>query len=93
MDAYWVNYDRGLNRVASHGDSVQAVISILREHFEPSAGDAFFPDGADRTLLGTLCDSGWTGVWVRAYYHYAIRDPHGSVLTYVEGDVYGGNHP
>ncbi|OKH70836.1 hypothetical protein EB72_24900 [Mycobacterium sp. SWH-M1] len=91
MDRYWANYDACLDRVAADGQSAQAVLGILKDHFEPSSGDAFFPDGADRTLLGSLDEAGWSGVWVRAAYHWCMRSPAGDELTFVEGDVYLGN--
>ena len=54
-------------------------------------GQAFFPNGADRDLLGTLSDAGWNPVWVRAGYYFAIRQPDGeAALTFVEGDIYTG---
>lgn len=34
---------------------------------------------------------GWTYVWIEADYYWAMQAPDGSVITYVEGDVYRGN--
>lgn len=91
-DSYWANYEKCLDRIKEDGRTVDDVIRILKEHYEPSAGEAFFPDGADRTLLGTLTwdRSDWTIVWSEAHYFYAIRDSEGNGFTYTEGDVSRG---
>lgn len=87
---YWRVYGECLDRVAAC-DTVQAVIDALNDYYPPSSGVAFFPDGADRTLLSTLTDAGWTVVWMEAGYYYALRQPDGgSGFTYVEGDLLAG---
>jgi hypothetical protein len=86
---YWQNYDR--DRIRADGKTVNDVIRILGEHYDPSAAGAFFPGGSDRSLLGTLMETpGRSTVWVNADYHFAARDSQGDALTYVEGDVYRG---
>lgn len=91
MIQFWDNYDRCLDRIRNDGTTVDAVIRILNEHYDPSAAEAFFPGGSDRSLLGTLMETpGWSTVWVNADYHFAARDSVGDALTYVEGDVYRG---
>jgi hypothetical protein len=88
---YWQNYDRCLDRIRADGETVDDVIRILGEHYDPSAAEAFFPGGSDRSLLGTLMETpGWSTIWVNADYHFAARDSQGDALTYVEGDVYRG---
>lgn len=90
MDSYWQRYNECLDRVARYGKTVDAVIGILGTYYPPSSGVAFHPGGADRDLLGTLTDSGWSVVWMEASYHYAIRDPRGSGFTSVEVDLCRG---
>lgn len=85
---YWANYERCLNRVAAEARTVDALIAILNEHYQPSCGEAFFPGGADRDLRSTLLECGWRLRWSRAPYWYAICEPesdHG--ITVTEGDI------
>lgn len=56
-----------------------------------SVGDGFWIGDGDE-MMGTLFDAGWTGVDVRASYHWCLKAPDGSMLTYVEGDLYRGNN-
>jgi hypothetical protein len=88
-DDYWRNYETCLDRILG-GVTVDELIRTCNEHFAPSVGDAFFPGGGDRNLLGTLCDAGWSPVWVQADYYFAAKDTAGSGITYVEGDIYWG---
>lgn len=67
------------------------VIEILNRYGPPSVGDAFFAgSGGDTRVEECLDAAGWTYVWREAHYHWAMRAPDGSLLTYVEGDVYRG---
>jgi hypothetical protein len=85
---YWANYERCLNRVAAQARTVDALIAILNEHYQPSCGEAFFPDGADRDLRTTLVECGWRVRWSRADYWYAICEPEGNNgITFTEGDI------
>lgn len=55
----------------------------------PFSGEAFFAGGDGDELWATLHLAGWTPVWTEATYHWAMRAPDGSGVTYVEGDLYG----
>jgi hypothetical protein len=89
MDAYWGTYDACLDRISA-GVTAQELVVICNEHFDKSAGDAFFPNGADRDLLGTLMESGWRTRWVQADYYFEAEDRDGNAITFVEGDIYLG---
>jgi hypothetical protein len=94
LDAYWENYENCCNELAC-AITVDDVIRICNHHFDPSAGEAFFPGGGDRDMLGTLTmdnPHGWHTVWVRADYYFAIRDHNGDSFTYTEGDISRGHH-
>lgn len=58
---------------------------------DPAA--AFFAgSGGDATLAAALYKAGWSPVWVKESYWYAMSHPETSaVLTYIEGDVYEGD--
>jgi hypothetical protein len=88
-DLYWANYESCLDKIRDEGSTVADVIRICREHFGRSVGDAFFPGGADRDLLGTLDKhGGWRITWMKANDHYQVADRNGARLEYVEGDLY-----
>lgn len=71
--------------------TADAVIEILNRYGPPSVGDAFFAgSGGDTQVHGCLDEAGWTYVWREADYHWAMRAPDGSMITYVEGDIYRG---
>mgnify|MGYP006928274297 CR=1 FL=1 len=87
MSTYWANYNRCLNRIAE-ARTVDDLIAILNQHYEPSCGAAFFPDGAERDLRSTLVECGWRIRWSRANYWFAISEPEGpNGITFTEGDI------
>ncbi|WP_241473980.1 hypothetical protein [Mycolicibacterium neoaurum] len=95
LDTFWANVDAALNRCAS-ATTVEDVIAILNEHFEPQGGDAFFGgSGGDTQLLDKLHwdrpERTWNIVRYDATYYWCLADAHGDLLTYIEGDVYRGN--
>jgi hypothetical protein len=76
--------------------SAAAVFSILggTPPVGISPGKAFFAgSGGDRGILRPLENAGWRIVWIEAAYFWCIRHPEtGDKITYVEGDLYEGNH-
>ena len=95
LDDFWTSVDAALDRCAT-ANTVEDVITILNEHFNPSSGDAFFGgSGGDNQLLDKLywerTERAWTMVRCDADYYWCLADAHGDLLTYIEGDVYRGN--
>lgn len=90
LDDFWTTYDQCLDEVAAGVDAEQ-LIDICTRYYGKSAGDAFFPNGGDRDLAGTLMETGWSFIWSRADYYFAARDKGGNAITFVEGDIYRGN--
>ena len=95
LDDFWANVDAALNRCAD-ANTVEDVITILNEHFDPSDGVAFFGgSGGDTQLLDALywdrTTTGWRIVRYDVPYYWCLQDAHGDLLTYVEGDIYRGN--
>lgn len=87
---FWENCDAALDK-CEQAKTVQEVVDVLNQHFDKSAGDAFFGgSGGDRQLLDAIGKNpnGWRVFWAEAEYHWKARDTEGSILTYVEGDVY-----
>src|SRR3546814_14360817 len=69
--------------------TVEDVITILNEHFNPSSGAAFFGgSGGDTQLLDKLywdrADSTWRVVRYDAPYYWCLADPNGDLLTRLE---------
>lgn len=100
MDTFWAEVNTCLDELET-ARTADAVIDGLNAHFfpnpgdpdSPGCGDAFFPgSGGDRTLLESLSAAGWTVVWAEAPYFYVARNAGGELLTYIEGDVYRGDH-
>ena len=92
MDDYWNNYDACLDEIQHEGSTVDGVIRICNKYFGKSVGDAFFPGGGDRDMLGTLSEAGWDIYWAAADYHFKARK-NGRSLEYVEGDIYADPKP
>ena len=95
LDNFWANVDAALDLCAD-ANTVEDVITILNDHFQPSSGAAFFGgSGGDRQLLDVLHwdrePHSWKLVRYDAPYYWCIADKDGAQLTYVEGDLYRGN--
>ena len=87
--------------------SARDVLSILAQHANrlgqpanPAAG-GHFPAVTPETSLGsgisgTICeslhDAGWRFTWVEDTFHWCMAASDGSLLTYVNGDLYDGDH-
>jgi hypothetical protein len=89
MQGFWEAIDEQLAKLktAANADEVLAIL--------PAAGmgaDGFFAGGGgDYTPADSLVQAGWRTIWAEAPYHYAMRAPDGSAITYVEGDIYRGD--
>ncbi|MFC9591538.1 hypothetical protein ACFTUC_17330 [Streptomyces sp. NPDC056944] len=56
------------------------------------AAEGFFAgSGGDGRVNEALEEAGWSYVWARATYWWAMQAPDGSVITYIEGDIYRGD--
>jgi hypothetical protein len=81
-------------RSATNAADVVAILSLERNPDGPgmSCADGFFAgSGGDDTVQDALEAAGWDYVWPEASYHFCMRAPDGSCITYVEGDIYLGN--
>ncbi|MFH8257897.1 hypothetical protein [Streptomyces roseolus] len=61
----------------------------------PSDGDApgfFKGSGGDGTVSEALHAAGWEQVWAESSFYYTMRAPDGSMITYIEGDIFPGDH-
>lgn len=95
--SFWEEVDAQLCelRTAKNADDVVRILSHERNPYGEfgldGGADGFFAgSGGDYSVAGALFTAGWTYVWKKAAYHYAMRAPDGSSITYVEGDIYKG---
>lgn len=90
LSGYWAVYNATLARVRAEKPTTFAGLKLILDVFsEPSAGDAFFPDGADDTLARALIDTGWSLDFEEGSYLYTATHPQtGAVIRYMEGDLY-----
>jgi hypothetical protein len=88
MDGFWAAVDSQLEllRTARTAGEVLAICP------GDAGGCGFFAGGGgDATVLGALREAGWRTVDYRAEYYWCAEAPDGSLITYVEGDLYRGN--
>jgi hypothetical protein len=90
LASYWALYDATLGRIRQEKPTTFDQLKSILDSFEPpSSAQAFFPDGADDTLMSAVQDAGWEVIWADAYYHYRARcQATGAAFEYVEGDLY-----
>jgi len=89
-DLYWKGYHRTLATIRAERPATFAGLKLILDRFDrPSAGDAFFPGGADDTLADALSDAGWSVKFEEGDYLYtAVHPESGAVVQHVEGDLY-----
>jgi hypothetical protein len=95
LDSFWAAVDQQLGELRTAASAAD-VLRILASDRNPYGRDhqqtAFFAGDGDE-LWGALATAGWQSVWAEASYHFAMRAPDGTVITYVEGDVFGEDQP
>ncbi|MGW5773128.1 hypothetical protein ACWEVY_28750 [Streptomyces longwoodensis] len=102
-DTFWTAVRAQLKELKS-AKSADDVIRILSPERNPyriedpnwdgidGAAQGFFAgSGGEDTVDEALDEAGWRYLWSRANYWWAMQAPDGSVITYVEGDVYRGD--
>ncbi|MFJ5984449.1 hypothetical protein [Lentzea sp. NPDC092896] len=95
-DGFWEVIGDQLHELES-ASSAADVVGILSHERNPygsgtTGGDGFFAgSGGDDTVQDALRTAGWEYEWYDARYHFCMRAPDGSLITYVEGDIYLGN--
>lgn len=77
-------------------DDVIRILAHDRNPYGPdrghTGGDAYFAgSGGDKTVGDALSTAGWITIWAEAAYYYVKRAPDGSLITYIEGDIYRGD--
>lgn len=101
MEEFWAVIRQQITELtgAKTADDVVRILAVDRNpnlldnpEWANAAGDAFFAgSGGDDTVEDALYDAGWRELWRQAHYYWAMQAPDGSVITYVEGDVYRGD--
>jgi hypothetical protein len=96
ITGFWAVIDNQLEqaRTAASADDVLRIFATAGNPYgDPhiSGAPGFFAgSGGDGSLKDSLYAAGWTPVWTEASYHWAMRAPDGSGITYVEGDLFPG---
>lgn len=93
-DPFWEMIDDQLSRIINQRPhSYQQLAEILSTQPGISSADAFFAgSGGDAGLDDALLTAGWRFLHCENSYHYSMVSPNGEKLTYVEGDIYPGDH-
>ncbi|MFF3959684.1 hypothetical protein ACFYY1_41920 [Streptomyces sp. NPDC001890] len=95
-DRFWtVIAEQHKELESAHGaDDVVRILSHDRNPYGPDSGvgDGFFAgSGGDKTVREALHTAGWELVWAESAVYYTMRAPDGSLITYIEGDIYRGD--
>ena len=90
LDLYWKRYDETLATIRAERPATFASLKLILDRFEgPSSGDAFYPGGADETLADAFMDAGWSVDFEEGDYLWTgVHTASGTVIHYVEGDLY-----
>jgi hypothetical protein len=101
-DKFWATIAAQLTELESarSADDVFRILAGERNPYGPAhhasmiAGGAegfFAGSGGNDTVWDALSTAGWNVTWSEAEYYFVAQAPDGSVITYVEGDVYRGD--
>lgn len=91
MNKFWAAIEAQCAELRT-AKSANEVVTILNKYGPPSSGDAFFAGGGGDTGVNEcLYEAGWVITWAEANYYWVMQAPDGSLLTYIEGDVYLGD--
>ncbi|MEV5677444.1 hypothetical protein [Streptomyces sp. NPDC052179] len=72
--------------------SAKSADDVIRILGGSGSGDAHFAgSGGDGTVRASLFAAGWDLRWEEAHYFWVMKAPDGSMITYVEGDIYRGD--
>lgn len=87
-DEFWKLIDAQLKEL----ESAKGADDVIRILGESGPGDAHFAgSGGDGTVRASLFTAGWELVWQEAHYFWVMKAPDGSMITYIEGDIYRGD--
>lgn len=91
-------------RTAKTADDVTRILAHDRNPYRSlpgsvettGTGDGYYAGGDAGDVWDALDDAGWEQVWSspkpgEGHCYYVMRAPDGSVITYIEGDIYRGD--
>lgn len=102
-DPFWTAIKQQLTELhtAATADDVIRILSLERcpyrledptwDGMDGGAQGFFGGSGGNDAVDEALTEAGWTYLWSRAAYWWAMQAPDGSVITYCEGDIYLGD--
>ncbi|MFJ9234397.1 hypothetical protein ACIRJ3_05355 [Streptomyces anulatus] len=73
-------------------ESAKGADDVIRILGGSGSGEAHFAgSGGDGTVRASLFTAGWELVWQEADYFWVMKASDGSMITYIEGDIYRGD--
>lgn len=96
LTSFWAEVDAQLTELktaATAADVLRICATDKNPYGDPhiSSSPAFFAGGGgDDSVMDALREAGWVVTWAEADYHYTMKAPDGTYITYVEGDIYEG---
>ena len=90
MNDFWAHIDSQISQLRT-AKTADEVLAICPPTTVADGAGFFAGSGGDATVLDALREAGWTVVDWRATYYWCAQAPDGSLITYVEGDLYQGN--
>ena len=91
LDDFWTAIKTQLTLLTT-ARTADDVIRICPSTSDVSEG-FFAGSGGDDSVEEALDEAGWTHEWRKAHYYWCMIAPDGSMITYIEGDLYRGNRP
>ncbi|MFF1680718.1 hypothetical protein ACFVYG_32360 [Streptomyces sp. NPDC058256] len=89
FDTFWAVIAEQLKELRS-AKNADDVLRILAS--DGRTGPGFFAgSGGDETVSDALDTAGWTLVWAESSLYYTMRAHDGSMITYIEGDIFPGD--
>ena len=94
LSEFWKVIDQQITalRKAKSADDVLRILDTSGNPYGDSQignAPAFFAgSGGDQTVMEALTDAGWFVSWSEASYFYRMTAPDGSLIEYIEGDIY-----
>lgn len=90
VSAYRAAYTRTLARIREERPDTFAALKTILDHFTPpSAGDAFFPGGAEDELVDALADAGWdVRLFSSSNVYSALHPVTRAKLHHLDGELY-----
>ncbi|MET7490171.1 hypothetical protein [Streptomyces sp. NPDC005538] len=89
LDMFWAVIAEQLQELRSARNADDVLRTLAAD--SATAPGFFGGSGGDETVSAALHTAGWTTVWAESSLYYTMRAPDGSMITYIEGDIFRGD--